>query len=90
LEWQYKGPANEPNGTLANTNEVHLYLDGNQLAATNASSETADNATGLAPIYDAFRIGFETYSYQYNPTPAYFEMYYDEVALDFNRIGCAN
>lgn len=90
LEWQYKGPVGAPNGTLANTNEVHLYLDGNQLAATDAGSETADNTAGVAPIYDAFRIGFETYGYQYNPTPAYFEMYYDEVALDFNRIGCAN
>jgi hypothetical protein len=79
LEWQYRGDAN---------NEIYLYLDGNQLAMTTKTSETADNPAGLAPVYDAFRLGWEVYSYQYNPTPKQFEMYYDEVALDYNRIGC--
>ncbi len=79
LEWQYQGDAN---------NTVVLYVDGNQLVTTNKTTETADNPAGVAPIYDAFRIGWEVYGYQYNPTPNQFEMYYDEVALDYNRIGC--
>ncbi|RYF09545.1 MAG: hypothetical protein EOO40_06720 [Deltaproteobacteria bacterium] len=78
LEWQYKG----------DTNEIALYLDSNRLAATTSTTSTTDNPSGYAPIYDAFRLGFETYGYQYNPTPTYFEMYYDEVVLDYGRIGC--
>lgn len=79
LEWHYQGDA---------SNTITLFMDGNQLVATNKTTSTSDNPAGLAPVYDAFRIGWENYNYQYNPTPKQFEMYYDEIALDFNRIGC--
>jgi hypothetical protein len=79
LEWQYRGDAN---------NTFALFLDGNQLATTTALTATSDNPSGHAPVYDAFRLGWEVYGYQYNPTPKMFDMYYDEVALDYNRIGC--
>lgn len=79
LEWQYRGDA---------SNTFALFLDGNQLATTTALTATSDNPNGNAPAYDAFRLGWEVYGYQYNPTPKVFDMYYDEVVLDYNRIGC--
>lgn len=80
LEWHFQGDA---------SNQVALYLDGNLLAHTSKTTETLDNAQGAAPVYDAFRLGYEVYGAR-GSSPKTFEMYYDEVVLAPKRVGCAN
>ena len=79
LEWSFVGDA---------TNKVSLYLNGNLITSSNAGITTKDNPKNLPPIYDAFRMGYEIYGLGGNA--AYFDMYFDEVALAPTRIGCAN
>ena len=80
LEWQYDGAHNA----------MRLWLDEVPIARMSVLGKSADccpDSPWTAPPYRAFALGWEIYSN--TDKVAGYDVWYDEVALDPNRIGCS-
>ena len=80
FEWQYDGAHNTQK----------LWLDGksiDDMTVNGHSTDCCPSTVWTAPPYSQFALGWEIYS-QAQPGGSMFNVWYDEVALDTERIGC--
>jgi len=73
MEWLFKG----------DTNELHFWLDGSEVAGAAVPSNHVPQWT--APAFTQLDVGFKLY--HDDPATA-FDLWFDEVAVDGQRIGC--
>jgi hypothetical protein len=79
LEWQFKG----------NTNEMHMWLDGNavdRMTLVNTSSDCCPTTVWTQPPFNQVALGWTIVANQ--ESFDHFDYWLDAVALDSNRIGC--
>ena len=87
--WKYDGMWHCAEWHIDNpTQSFHFYLDGvevTQIAITNGAGNY--NGSEIPPSFSEIRAGL--YNYQKACSP-YLTVWIDEIALDTNRVGCAN
>ena len=71
---------------LGDTNELHFYLDGNELTDIAIPPEGLNGNVWTAPMFNSAYFGWITYE---NDTASdHYDVWYDNVAIDTQRIGC--
>jgi hypothetical protein len=77
LEWMWKG----------DTNEGKLWWDGVEHPSLATSpSKHGGSGTWALPPFDSMWVGW--WLYQEDPVPDHYDVWIDEVAVDYERIGC--
>jgi hypothetical protein len=77
LEWAF----------LGDTNEMHFWIDGKELTDVAVPPIGVDGKVWTAPKFDSFYFGWITYATDMSSD--HYDVWYDDIALDTARIGCA-
>lgn len=80
VEWQFKG----------DTNEMHFWFDEvemQHMAILGFSADCCRDVPWTAPTFDRFAMGWEKVE-SLDPGVSGFDIWFDEVALDYQRIRC--
>jgi hypothetical protein len=72
---------------LGDTNEMHFWLDGKELTDIAVPPGGVNGKVWTAPKFDSFYFGWVTYAT--DMASDHYDIWYDDIALDTARIGCA-
>jgi hypothetical protein len=72
---------------LGDTNEMHLWLDGKELTDVAVPPAGVNGTIWTAPTFDSFYFGWITYAT--DMASDHYDVWYDDIAIDTARIGCA-
>lgn len=72
---------------LGDTNEMHLWIDGKELTDVAVSPAGVNGMVWTAPKFDSFYFGWITYAT--DTASDHYDVWYDDIAIDTARIGCA-
>jgi len=77
LEWAF----------LGDTNQMHFWVDGKELTDIAVPSNGVNGTVWTAPKFDSFYFGWITYAT--DTASDHYDIWYDDIAIDTARIGCA-
>lgn len=77
LEWAF----------LGDTNEMHFWIDGKELTDIAVPPTGVNGTVWKAPNFDSFYFGWITYAT--DTSSDHYDIWYDDIAMDTARIGCA-
>ena len=72
---------------LGDTNEMHLWIDGKELTDVAVPPAGVNGTVWTAPRFDSFYFGWITYATDL--ASDHYDIWYDDIAIDTARIGCA-
>ena len=77
LEWAF----------LGDSNEMHFWIDGKELTDVAVPPTGVNGTVWTAPKFDSFYFGWITYAT--DTASDHYDIWYDDIAIDTARIGCA-
>jgi len=72
---------------LGDTNEMHFWIDGKELTDVAVPPGGVNGTVWTAPKFDSFYFGWITYATDL--ASDHYDIWYDDIAIDTARIGCA-